>query len=563
MPSGSRVIYTANMPGKAITADGRLEYTDVHADHFGHGLHHTVHIKTLLLHVANGLDTLFDKGNKKRVQFNDQAENWSDFRNRIYQELTGFDYRRVNDYKNEIKEHQGYLLPPEYHKKRGPEKIKLEVENPGLEKWLEDEARKANKGRYLTVQKLLHAYKQDLPLLGPVRPNQQQQQLQRIISEKVFRRALHALNFRYTERRFKRLEARESPRILADLDRVLKWWKANTHRVWSDIAGKHVWKFIRWVSFMDESYMRAGEYRSRSWTNANTRTRSIMNKDSRLVLLHSIFSHRNDKLPCKYWCAEWKKKRQAGFPGGQYFGKCDAAVMTEYFKEIFLAFGAHPDGVDQKEENIVWCDNASMHKRIREEMRTAEDIIDWVSEEPTIDESVQNVIEALVQSAPGPLPERANLLKALRDNGIETFELAATAKVYNARVMYLPAYYSELNPIELVWCEIKRYYRDDTNPEDPWEVRLQAACDSITPSFIECCFDRSIRWALRKYDERFPAAEAAEPPAAPPAPAEDELDLGDEPEEDPEDEELFEELWQAEMVDEFPPEDEEEGGEAA
>ena len=35
-----------------------------------------------------------------------------------------------------------------------------------------------------------------------------------------------------------------------------------------------------------------------------------------------------------------------------------------------------------------------------------------------------------------------------------------------------------------------------------WEIRLRQAVDSITPAFVESCFDRCIRWARRKYSER-------------------------------------------------------------
>ena len=539
------------MPEKALDEYGRLEYTDAHDDHFGTGNHHNVHLKTLLLHIAKNLDTMFDNGNAgKRVEFKKEgrgAELWSVFRNRTFKELTGFDYRCINKYKTEITKNNGYLLPAGYEKKRGRPKLQLQLMDPGLEQWLKEQARQANKGGFLTAKRLIDKYQrtETATMQGPVQPGQQRPQFK--VSEKVFRRALHALHFRYTVRRYKRLEARESARILAHLDRVLKWFKENTHYVWSDIAGKAVWKFIPPVGFMDESYMQAGEYRSRSWTNIDTRTREQLKKSCRLVLLHTIFSHRNDKLPCKYWSAEWKKAHS----NYDYFGRCNSDTMRDYFQKIFAALlPANPVGDEQP--NVVFCDNASMHKRIRDELRgTPEEIIDWITDNnDEIDQALQDTIEAMHASAPGHSPERKDLLNALQNGGVEIFELNVLAKDYNTRIMWLPPYYSELNPIELLWCEIKRYYRDCTDTNQSWEVRMKEAVDSITPAFIESCFDRSIRWALRKYNERFPPAPADAPPApalAPAPAAAEELDLGDEEEADEGDEALFDELFQEEM----------------
>ena len=538
------------MPEKGLDAQGRLEYTDAHADHFGSGNHHTVHLKTLLLHIATNLDTMFDHGREgKRLEFKKEgrgSELWSEFRNRVFKDLTGFNYRLVHDYRDEIKKNNGCLLPPGFHKKRGRPQLQLQLMDPSLGQWLADQARQASKGGFLTAKQLIKDYKKTAPATkqGPVQPGQQRPQFK--ISEKVFRRALHALHFRYTVRRYKRREARESPRILAHLDRVLKWFKEHTHYVWSDIAGKWVWKFTSPVGFMDESYMQAGEYRSRSWTNLDNRTREQLKKSCRLVLLHTIFSHRNDKLPCKYWSSEWKKEH----PNYDYFGRCNAETMKDYFQKIFMAFDPHPEGVTQP--NIVFCDNASMHKRIRNELRGApEDIIDWVTDNhDEIDQGLQNTIEAMHASAPGHSPARKDLLKTLSDGGVDLFELSVMAKVFNSRIMWLPPYYSELNPIELLWCEIKRYYRDCTDTTKTWEDRMAQAVGSITPAFIESCFDRSIRWALRKHDERFPP-DAPPAPAPAAAPAAEELDLGDEEEADASEEELFDELFQEEMNEHF------------
>ena len=91
------------------------------------------------------------------------------------------------------------------------------------------------------------------------------------------------------------------------------------------------------------------------------------------------------------------------------------------------------------------------------------------------------------------------------------------------------------NPIELVWAEVKRVYRSETNPDDDWETRMKQAWDSITPQFIESCFDRAIRWALKTHQER-QAKKAAAAPAPQDIPVGANDEAYDDAHDDPEDE---------------------------
>ena len=168
-----------------------------------------------------------------------------------------------------------------------------------------------------------------------------------------------------------------------------------------------------------------------------------------------------------------------------------------------------------------------------------------------VDEELRNLVLALCNSADARDMEvdRKELLKALTDKGVPILAMEVLAKKYNGmEVKYLPPYYSELNPIELLWAEVKRVYRDETSPEDEWEKRMKEAWSSITPQFVESCFDRSIRWALKKHKEREEAkAKAAAPAAAADIGAgEDDMD-----EDDHEYEELLAEEAMAEMAEDM------------
>ena len=483
---------------------GTLEYSDVHGDIFGTGIPLSVYMKALLKQIAFNLEEMFD--GRKRLEWNDNAEAWPVFRNRTYKQLTGFEWTRVTEINTELRKNAGRLQPKE---KTGPKARDLEQEYPRLRQWLEDEAKKANRGGFLTVEKLQASFKLEFPLSGPVLPGAK---LQNTLSKEMMRKALLSCDFQYTDRKLKRLEARESPRVLQELDRTVKWFVEHSTYIFSDISGKHVYKFTRPVAFTDESYKDGGEYRPRSWTNANTRTRDQLKKSVRITLLHSIFSGCNpNPLPCRYWNSDWKKKHP-GHPGGEFYGKCNGEIIENYYIDVFHAFGNQPQA-DQTPPVLI-TDNARMHKRIRKELRecSAADILDWCVESNEVSEETQTLLEKLNETAPAPAgPTRAALLKALLDAGVNIYEITSKAQLMNCVVMFLPPYYSEMNAIELLWAEIKRVYRD-TDTSLSWEERMALAVNSITPQFIESCVDRCIRWARRKYSERIaPLQEVAAP----------------------------------------------------
>ena len=61
---------------------------------------------------------------QKKLPFNDDkergGESWAEFRDRVYEELTGLNHHLVRDYKKTVEEPGGFLLPPDCSKKRDP-----------------------------------------------------------------------------------------------------------------------------------------------------------------------------------------------------------------------------------------------------------------------------------------------------------------------------------------------------------------------------------------------------------------------------------------------------------
>ena len=548
--------------------EGELLYSDVHDELFGKGWEHTVYTKAILIHVEKGLRKLWttDDGTdyKHRISRPHEvvrpngarSKKFEDWFRQHFKEVTGFEVTQAQKFDKEQRENNGYLKP---RGDKGPETKKLEEQFHQLPDWMEKQVERATHGGYLTIKRLMKRFKEDFikQCEGPLQEGEEVvQPVMAMPGKHAFRRALHRMNFKYMKRRVKRLEARESEPVLQKLDECTQWTVENhLYGPSKYVPGKMVYSYqsgVR-VGFGDESYMNSTEYRDSSWTSEKVRYKDFLKRNSRLAMVHTIFSEKNMDTEGDWivkpaiWCTEWKKKRE----NFRFYGKTNAENLEAIYGDglFALAKGAKADN-----KNILFLDNCSAHKRVRDELRgTAQDIIDWVNGEKNneVDEELRNVVLALCNSADARDMEvdRKELLKALTDKGVPIFAMEVLAKKYNGmEVKYLPPYYSELNPIELLWAEVKRVYRDETSPEDDWEKRMEEAWSSITPQFVESCFDRSIRWALKKHKEREEAkAKAAAPAAAAEIGAgEDDMD-----EDDHEYEELLAEEAMAEMAEDM------------
>ena len=538
------------------TAEGFLQYSEKHEEIFGRGWRHTVYTKALLMHVEEGLRNLWRKPDgsyKFRVERQGGAPGTKEakfetFFREHFKAITGFEVTRAQEFKAEVKANNGYLTP---WADKGPKPVKLEEEFAGLKDWMNKEVEKASRGSYLTIKRLMDKFKEDFiqACAGPLQEGEDTvEPVRNMPGKEVFRRALHNMEADYTKRRLKRLDARESADVLKQLDDFTQWTVDNhITRPSKYQPGKTVYSYrpgVR-VGAGDESYSDSTEYRDNSWTMPGMRFKDFLKRNSRLAMVHTIFSEENkDKngdwlVEPAVWCTQWKKKRD----GYKYYGKTNAENLEAIYGDGLQCLGNKAPPADAK---ILLLDNYSAHKRIRTELRGNPDqIIQWAENSDEVSQEIVNTINALHQTAAqmGKDVERKELLKTLQEGGVAIHALARLAKDYNgAEIKYLPPYYSELNPIELLWAEVKRYYRDETNPQDDWQKRMKEAWESISPRFIESCFDRSIRWALKKHKERQDQAKAeAEAP-------EPEQALGDANEEEGDDEdeheydEVFEEL---------------------
>ena len=116
-------------------------------------------------------------------------------------------------------------------------------------------------------------------------------------------------------------------------------------------------------------------------------------------MTHSIFSGKNFTDDGKWivepaiWSTEWKKKRE----GFNYWGKTNAENLETIYGEAAFALA---NGAPEGSRNILFLDNCSAHKRIRNELRgTNEETIDWINSSNKVDIETRQVVLALTTSA--------------------------------------------------------------------------------------------------------------------------------------------------------------------
>ena len=206
------------------TMEGQLLYSDEHDELFGRGWEHTVYTKAMLIHVEKGLRKLWrsHNGSYCRRITRPRAGKFEAFFRKHFKEVTGFQVTRAQEFQKEVKDNNGYLQPRD---DKGREKVKLAEQFHQLPQWMEEQVERASRGSYLTIKLLMEKFKKDFidACAGPLEEGQDKvEAVQSMPGKEVFRRALHDMNYDYLKRRVKRLEARGSDEVLAELYKFLR-----------------------------------------------------------------------------------------------------------------------------------------------------------------------------------------------------------------------------------------------------------------------------------------------------------------------------------------------------
>ena len=151
---------------------------------------------------------------------------------------------------------------------------------------------------------------------------------------------------------------------------------------------------------------------------------------------------------------------------------------------------------------VYVLDNASNNKKIDDTLKdkNQDGIQDWIINHDPDAQRFQKFWEKESPKCTGATDEKKMLFKYIRANIDDFTELAIRCRENDTKLRYLPAYYPECNPIELIWAHIKREYKA-TDSSLPWRQRLDMAHEKITDELIDASFDKSIRYCLDRLQE--------------------------------------------------------------
>ena len=153
----------------------------------------------------------------------------------------------------------------------------------------------------------------------------------------------------------------------------------------------------------------------------------------------------------------------------------NSAIFEEWFENSVLKMLEEP--------SVIVCDNASYHSRILNPRPTSS----WRKPEILQYMTSHNI------PIPDPIPIIPQLLQIIELNlppseRMKKYAIDEMAAQYGHIVLRLPPYYCVLNPIELVWSQIKRKVQSKnlkTHPLEEIVLILRSVCDDVTQEHWE------------------------------------------------------------------------------
>lgn len=245
----------------------------------------------------------------------------------------------------------------------------------------------------------------------------------------TFYKLLQKLSFKYVGR------GRNS--MLVDRDEIIVWRREYLQCVKS-YRGQG-----RKIYYMDETWINAAHTKKKCWMDEtvtssrqaflaglSTGLKNPSGKGKRLIICH--IGSEDGFVPDGLWIFESKKS-------GDYHEEMNGESFEKWFSKILPKL---------EENSVIVMDNASYHSRKIEKIPTSTtkkaEIQSWLSSKNIAFDK--------------------NLLKpqllALVDSEKHKYKghiIDEMAKSCNKTVLRLPPYHCELNPIELIWAQIKNY----------------------------------------------------------------------------------------------------------
>ena len=402
------------------------------------------------------------------------------------------------------------ILPP---KPKGPAPTTVDEKFEGFFDWVVSKVNGAKKGGYVTLDSL----RRDLFLEHGIR-----------VSKRLLRRSLRKLGFKYVRREGHWFSRRHEERIQHRLWDFLEWVVGSSEEKVVEGKREFYWKIP--VGFQDETWVNERQFRKFSICAPTVKgggkvDRSYDNGKSgegtRVNILHCIFSHipqptNPDGTPecLVHWKSTWTGKAHP------YSGKFTTSAHVEKFfrDKVFLQLSGG--------QGVACCDNASTHRAYTEEMEQMCDVqllqlirgkISSAKKGSFRAGYVKRAFKALVDKTPGGANglTEGNLRSFICKHHLKDTKLWQVASdAYDVRLVYIPQYYPECNPIERYWSLLKRYYYD-TDRTLPHKTRLSQALARIPDKYVDTCFRKSLEWCHAEH-ARMRARKLAAVPAMEP-----------------------------------------------
>lgn len=383
-------------------------------------------------------------------------------------------------------------------KPKGPAPLTVDAKFEDFFEWVSAKVDNAKKGSYLTLQVLKTALHTEHTV---------------VVSIRVLRRTMKQLGFRYAKRHGVWVSRRQEERIQRRLWSFLEWVVQNSTRTQVPTGREpegdgmfytYVWNIP--VAFEDESFVYDCVFRAASWCKGGDKTFEWGKSGDgvRVNMIHTVFAHLDhqpmqEKAPVHpkalvTWKSSWTGKSHE-FSGNTVVG----AHMQKYFgTRVF------PD----MSGGVVCLDGAGNHKEHAQDLKEMDEqeIAQLISTKcegaakGSYRAWVWKVFRAQEKELGAFGMSGPQLRKFCRTHNLVDTKLFVLAQLFNIRLLYLPQYHPEANPIERFWALLKRYYYD-TSPTLPHTTRLRDALTRIPADYVDKCIQKSLRWCYKRFEE--------------------------------------------------------------
>lgn len=288
------------------------------------------------------------------------------------------------------------------------------------------------------------------------------------------KRTLRDLNFRYLKRNRKS--------FLIEKEEIVLWRRKflteiRDHR----LKGKEIY-------YTDETWLNEGHTRSKVWQDLNitssrqafidgysTGLKSPSGKGRRLIITH--IGSNSGFLDGGLNVFESRKT-------GDYHEDMNAEVFEKWFASVLERV---------EPGSVIVIDNAPYHSRRVEKLPTSAwrkaDIIDWLkSKNILFDDHLLKV-------------QLMNIVRVHKDQYIK-YVVDEMAHKRGVTLLRLPPYHCELNPIELIWAQIKGEVANKNTTFKLKEVKvlLNEAIDGVTADNWQKCIEHVIKQEQKMWD---------------------------------------------------------------